>query len=322
MQISVIIPTYNRKQLLQHTLDSLASDLHPGVTMEVLVIDDGSTDGTMEFVRKNYPTVIVAPCKSKGAPAARNTGLAMATGNFVVYLDSDDVVGPGFFLKKIEKLESTDAPDVVYGAFEDFKSEGPFRNEDIVFKHKYPQYPDYSHTMAHLANFLKGWYMPPHALVWNREFLHRIGGHDETAGINQDVELFIRAMLKGAKIIFVDDGAFCYYRLHSVDARVGVAGKSEARYAEILRIRKLMYQEMKAAGINDVACYKALSTYLFGIWRTIRRDFPMLAHDYLEFIRQVYWPVYPDGGAAFKLMTKVLGPVGGVKLKDVLSKGR
>ncbi|HVU49940.1 MAG TPA: glycosyltransferase, partial [Polyangia bacterium] len=93
--VSVIIPTYNRAHLLPRTIDSVLGQTHPGC--HVILVDDGSTDGTEAAVRDRYggsPRVRVLRQENRGVSAARNAGLAAATGEYVAFLDSDDVWRP------------------------------------------------------------------------------------------------------------------------------------------------------------------------------------------------------------------------------------
>jgi len=89
---SVIIPTYNRIDTLGRALDSvLAQSTPPG---EVLVVDDGSTDDTAEFVARTYPHVILIRQENAGVSAARNAGIKQAGGEWIALLDSDDAWMP------------------------------------------------------------------------------------------------------------------------------------------------------------------------------------------------------------------------------------
>ncbi len=87
-QVSVIIPTFNRKEVLPRALQSVLQQ--KGVSFEVLVIDDGSTDGTAELIQKDFPSVRVIQQKNQGPSAARNLGIEKSSGQWLAFLDSDD----------------------------------------------------------------------------------------------------------------------------------------------------------------------------------------------------------------------------------------
>ena len=97
MRISVIIPTYNRRETLSRALDSVYSQSHPAD--EVIVVDDGSTDGSGELVKRRYPQCRLLSQPNSGVSSARNLGLTAATADWIALLDSDDAWHP----EKLEK---------------------------------------------------------------------------------------------------------------------------------------------------------------------------------------------------------------------------
>ncbi|MFA5975531.1 MAG: glycosyltransferase family 2 protein [Elusimicrobiota bacterium] len=89
--VSVIIPTFNRAYCLRRAIDSILNQTHRNV--EVIVVDDGSTDETRELMRSAYaqePRVRYVYQENAGVSAARNHGLSLARGEFISLLDSDD----------------------------------------------------------------------------------------------------------------------------------------------------------------------------------------------------------------------------------------
>lgn len=102
-EISVIIPTYNRREVLPRALDSVlvqqgadfSTKGRSAYDGEVLVIDDGSTDGTETLIRERYPQVSYYYQTNQGPSAARNLGLEKARGKWIAFLDSDDEWLPG-----------------------------------------------------------------------------------------------------------------------------------------------------------------------------------------------------------------------------------
>src|SRR6478735_5452974 len=95
--VSIIIPLFNRKELIKETLNCLEGYLHPQTALDIIVVDDGSTDGSAEEVELYYPSVKLIRQINAGAPSARNRGLKEAKGEFVLFLDSDDLIEPDFF---------------------------------------------------------------------------------------------------------------------------------------------------------------------------------------------------------------------------------
>lgn len=95
--ISVIIPTFNRRQVLGRAIDSVLTQTRPAD--EIIIIDDGSTDGTEAYVREAYPDLHYIFQPNEGISHARNQGIRAARGDWLAFLDSDDQWLP----KKLEK---------------------------------------------------------------------------------------------------------------------------------------------------------------------------------------------------------------------------
>ncbi len=110
MELSVVIPAFNREWSLRGTIDSV---LACGVEAEIIVVDDGSTDRTVE-VAQSYGSRVVVLQQANGGPAgARNTGLKRATGSIISFLDSDDIWQPGLVPECLQAFRDHSAIDVL-----------------------------------------------------------------------------------------------------------------------------------------------------------------------------------------------------------------
>ena len=101
--VSVIIPSYNRRETIGRALDSVLNQTY--ALHEVIVVDDGSTDETAERVEKDYPSVQIVKQSNQGVSAARNTGIAASTGEWLAFLDSDDRWLPQKLMQQMTALE-------------------------------------------------------------------------------------------------------------------------------------------------------------------------------------------------------------------------
>jgi len=99
--ISLIVGTYNRSARISDTLQSVLDQSLPAD--EILVVDDGSTDNTAEFVKENFPSIRVVTKKNGGTSSARNCGAANAKGDWLVFLDHDDLLLPNA-LAELQRL--------------------------------------------------------------------------------------------------------------------------------------------------------------------------------------------------------------------------
>src|SRR5262249_49336199 len=89
---SVIIPTFDRIQMLKHALDSVFRQR--STDFEIIVVDDGSSDGTVDYLRRLERGVTVYTQRNSGPSAARNLGASQACGRYLAFLDSDDLWFP------------------------------------------------------------------------------------------------------------------------------------------------------------------------------------------------------------------------------------
>ena len=115
MKYSIIIPAYNAEKTISRCLDSVLSNIYPET--EIILINDGATDGTHE-VCKNYSQrnecIKYISQKNSGVSAARNTGLEMASGEYVLFVDSDDYISADYFSVIDDYLTKTDADMLMF----------------------------------------------------------------------------------------------------------------------------------------------------------------------------------------------------------------
>jgi glycosyltransferase involved in cell wall biosynthesis len=119
MNISVIIPTYNRVGMLRRALASVLAQEQCG-EMEVIVVDDGSSDETLSIVARDYPQIRLLQQQHKGAPAARNLGMAHANGAYIALLDDDDEMTPGSLEVRIRALAENPDIDMVCADYQNY----------------------------------------------------------------------------------------------------------------------------------------------------------------------------------------------------------
>lgn len=103
--ISVIVPCYNRKSTIKRCIESILAQTYP--ILEIIVVDDGSNDGTLELIEKEYTgdeRIQIISQNHKGAQAARNAGIYAAQGEFIAFLDSDDEWLPDKLALQVQQL--------------------------------------------------------------------------------------------------------------------------------------------------------------------------------------------------------------------------
>jgi glycosyltransferase involved in cell wall biosynthesis len=123
-RFSVIIPAFNRLQLLQRTLDSIWAQRF--TDYEIIIVDDGSTDGTGEYLNSLGSRVHVLKQANAGPGAARNQAIRRAAGEYLAFLDSDDLWLPWSLASYDEVIRRHQGPSIVFGKMQRFDSEDAF----------------------------------------------------------------------------------------------------------------------------------------------------------------------------------------------------
>jgi GT2 family glycosyltransferase len=121
MLFSVVIPTYNRLSLLQRTLASVRRQSH--ADYEIIVVDDGSTDATREWLASNSESLRVVQESNRGPGAARNVGAREARGEYIAFLDSDDLWFPWTLEVFARAIREHGCPNILDGKFVEFRDE-------------------------------------------------------------------------------------------------------------------------------------------------------------------------------------------------------
>lgn len=117
MKVSVVIPCYNVEPYIEECLKSVSSQTHSD--LEVICVDDGSTDSTLEVISRltKELSIIVIEQDNQGAPAARNTGISRATGEYIQFLDADDRLHPEKIESQIQRASQSEWPDIIVGGY-------------------------------------------------------------------------------------------------------------------------------------------------------------------------------------------------------------
>ena len=179
-EVSVIIPTYNRKEVLPRALNSVLSQ--EDTAFEVLVIDDGSTDKTDRLIAEKYPQVSYFYQSNQGPAAARNRGLERARGKWIAFLDSDDEWMPG-------KLSAQLA------FFEQHPNERIAQTEEIWVRNGRRVNPMKKHRKYGGLIFEKCLplcIVSPSAVMIHREIFDAVGLFDESLPACEDYDLWLR----------------------------------------------------------------------------------------------------------------------------------
>lgn len=187
-KVSVIVPVYNRRNLLGRCLDSIAAQTYRPI--ELIIVDNGSTDGSLEFASEwgrlhNAPdfSITVMEERQTGASSARNKGLSEATGDFTLFFDSDDAMRPELIERGIAAFRKNPAISIVCWKCEIHTVGGGTRIP--------PFYPERA-LECHLIHSL----LRTHGYMAPTELFRSAGGWDTSLPCWNDLELGMRLLLR------------------------------------------------------------------------------------------------------------------------------
>lgn len=206
MDLSIIIPVYNKSKLINRCLDSIFSQ-STHYSYEVILVDDGSTDDSVEMIKtRNENNIILYEQQNAGPSVARNKGVELSQGKFCAYLDADDYWEDGFIEKTLSFLEEHDDCVAVNVAQ---------RHLTISGEHVAPVcYKDYTQPFV-LDDFFSFWASYMHvctgSVVIKSEIIKQTGGMRTDLRITEDLEFWALVSTYGKwgfipEILFVSDG--------------------------------------------------------------------------------------------------------------------
>ena len=230
MTISVVIPAYNAERFLRRTLESVfAQTLLPD---EILICDDGSVDGTAELAESFGPPVRVLRLSNEGASSARNFGAAQATGEWIAFLDADDLWEPGKLERQMAELARNPDADLCYTSVMKLEQHGDeMRLCGII--------PVPTADLIERAVFERTTFIPSSVVIRRSVFLAS-GGFDATRRYAEDWELWLRLLRRGVKFAGLTE-PLTLYRIHGA----GVSSKViEAQDAIADLYRREIYPQL------------------------------------------------------------------------------
>ena len=204
--VSILIPAYNSEKWISETIRSATAQSWPN--KEIIIVDDGSIDSTLEIARRfESPIVKVLTQENRGASAARNAALSSAQGEFVQWLDADDILHPEKILSQMNVAKSIEDQNILFSS-----SFGVFYNN--IKKYRIVSNPLCKNHIPIdwiLVKFLNTW-MPPMTWLVSRQLTDSAGGWDERLSLDDDGEYFCRLVTMSNGIHYIPE-ALSYYRI-------------------------------------------------------------------------------------------------------------
>lgn len=200
--VSIIIPIYNRAEVITSTI---AACRKIDVPHEIILVNDGSTDQTEQVIKKaitdelNKGIITPKSIPNSGASKARNVGYQLSKGDYILFLDSDDLINPDFISKAVSEFENSKDLDIVYAGYRSIKDGGIDHTSQAI------------HADKAIEGIISSWITHPSAILYHRRLLESGIVWNETLPAMQDYDFTLRA--------FTAADTWKRIRMYAVDIR-------------------------------------------------------------------------------------------------------
>ena len=222
--VSVIIPCYNNEEWIAAAIDSALSQTYTPI--EVIVIDDGSTDKSLEIIKSYGDRLKWETGVNRGQSAARNRGFKLSSGKYIQWLDADDYIFPDKIMHQVQYLETVDC-DIVYGDWI-YQTHDQLKIDEISLS-------DINITGKSqdiLRDLLEGLALTVMNCLTKREVVESVNGFDEDLRACEDVLFWIKAAILRVKFGY-QPGCYSVYRRHKNDTVSTISIKALCDSADI-----------------------------------------------------------------------------------------
>ncbi|WPP53321.1 glycosyltransferase family 2 protein [Catalinimonas niigatensis] len=244
-KVSIIIPVYNRVDLIEECIQSIKKQTY--ANFEVIVVDDGSTDGSYEYIQKvsqqdNRIKALRRDRLPKGAPTCRNMGISKAEGEYIIFLDSDDLLAPFCLEQRLSYFQQHSEYDFLVFSMLLFKEKAGDMNLLWNIDRKEDD----------LLRFLRSdsvWSIT--GPIHKKKSIEAIGGFDESLPFWQDLDLHVRMLIRGAnykKMMHLPPD--CFNRRHNFDS-ISHKGSSQLNK---LKTKEKIFKKI----VNELRTHKVM----------------------------------------------------------------
>jgi glycosyltransferase involved in cell wall biosynthesis len=309
--VSILIPLYNSEKYIAETIQSCLNQSYNNI--EIIIVDDGSTDNSYKIAKSfENDTIKVYKQENKGACAARNLAFEKSSGDYIQYLDADDILSSN-------KIESQLACFKQYGnnVITSCKWDRFYNN---INEAKFPDrqtYKTYEKSIDWILDSINKNDMGQTS-IWltPRNIIEKTGKWNEKLTINQDGEFFHRVLLNVNSVIFCEN-AYVYYRSGDKNSITYTTNKrAESLLSSYMLMEQYLLKKEDTERIRR-ACYKKYLRFIYenysykkNLIETAKQRIKNLGFQKLE----------PYGGKNFKKIAKIIGFENTLKLRKLLLK--
>ncbi|MGD1874833.1 MAG: glycosyltransferase family 2 protein [Mastigocoleus sp.] len=309
--VSILIPAYNSEEWISETIESALAQTWSNI--EIIIVDDGSVDNTLAIAKKYESAKIkVISQPNKGASAARNTAFREAQGDFIQYLDADDLLAPNKIERQVKLSKNTNSDFLIageWGRFYKDYSEALFIPQ-ILWADMLPV--DWllcvweNHYMMHPA----AWLVP-------RKLAQMAGSWDENLSLDDDGEYFCRVVLASQEVKFCWD-AKSYYR-SGISGSLSASRSYKAWKSAFLSIELGMKHllEIENTARTRHACATRFQRFIYEAYP----DVPDLRKKAELKVKEFGGSsVKPFGGPMFELLSSFVGWKSTKRIKNIIGR--
>lgn len=247
--ISIVVPVYNAEDYIVETLRSLQQQTI--TDWQAVVVDDGSTDRSASRIAELAdPRIRLVRQANRGVAAARNLGIESSDGNWIAFIDADDLWAPNKLESQLATARRENA-DVVFGPVQLFGEAHRQRayEQDVYVLEGDPG----------VACMISRNRVPQSSVLATRASLQSVGGYDESLQLSEDYDLWLRMLLAGAKFVY-DPRAMTQYRI--------VANSHSSRKVNMRAgMRKTLARAAMPSWPLHIRCQVKLWELCFSQWR-------------------------------------------------------
>jgi len=301
MLVSIIIPCYNNARYVGQTLRSALSQTYSQI--EIIVIDDGSTDKSVEKIRPYMDRITLVRQPNKGAPAARNHGLRIAKGKFIKFLDADDILLSDSIEIQVNQIKrlSKEGKKIVYGPVQWIDQ---FNNPTNTYQPR-PRKAG-ACRVSHILSESPLTSAPLH----RKEYLEEIGGFDESIPKGQEFDLHLRLVLNGVEFVYFDKQVYLF-REHFTNTRISHLNFSkypaDTFFKIFTRQEKLIQDHFNGALPASVRELLARRYWTYGR-KILQSTHPEAATIYFTQAKLLFGNKAGFGNFPYPQMAKLFGP--------------
>ena len=234
--VSIIIPVHNAEKYIAKTIDSALNQTWPNI--EIIIVDDGSTDNSL-IITKQFACerLTILAEQNQGACKARNKGLQIVRGDFIQFLDADDLLSPNKIAAQVKLLSLNPDKVAVCSTVHFFDNQNPYQNSSSAYEDSFlfdTDYPAEFLINLYGGNTNRGSMVQTSAWLTPINIINKAGKWSELYLPDEDGDFFCRVVLASKGVVYADN-CFNYYRkynnsknLSAVKTKESLEGKFES----------------------------------------------------------------------------------------------